>query len=304
MKFIKIITFTYFFSLMLFINLAFAGWLQEGEFWKYEENGAFKTSDWLQVAGDYYYFDASSHMVTGLQKIGNSFYAFHDNGVAYKKNEKFVINEIQYDIAAKGKVKDLENEMTNEEYAEYVSLKAIEDANNKKFQEAQKVLNESIAAERAKIEKEQAAIKESQKAVNDAEKERIEREQKLREEFLLSSENDAKLVAAANRGNSSKSVVDNLTKEIKNQVSLRKIELLGVAKKLRQENPMAELGSIIEDFNAIIETYASRVDEILDITSVKYKVNDEKMAGYIEQFASMFNEMKQSFADSLEKTLG
>lgn len=302
MRNFKLLILTSLFSIMMFVNLAFAGWVQEGEFWKYEENGAFKTNDWLQVEADYYYFDAASHMVKGLQKIGDSFYAFHSDGKSYKKKEKFVINEVEYDIATKGKVKDLD--MTNEEYAEYVALKAIEDANNKKFQEAQKVLNESIAAENAKREQEQAAIRESQKAVNDAERERIEREQKLRTEFLLSSENDAKLTAAANRGNSSKSVVDNITKEIKNQVSHRKIELIGVAKKLRQENPMVELGSIIEDFNAIIDTYAARVDTILDVTSVKYKVNDEKMENYVEQFATMFNEMKASFADSLDKSVG
>lgn len=292
------------FSIMMFSNIVFAGWMQEGEFWKYEENGVFKTNDWLQIEGDYYYFDAASHMVKGLQKIGSSFYAFHNNGKAYKKKEKFILDGMEYDIATKGKIKDLENDMTDAEYAEYVSLKALEEANNKKFQEAQKVLNESIAAENAKREKEQAAIRESQKAVNDAEKERIERERKLRAEFLLSAENDAKLVAAANRGTASKGVVDNITKEIKSQVALRKIELIGVAKKLRQENPMAELHPIIEDFNAIIDTYADRVETILDVTSAKYKVNDEKMEGYVDQFVAMFNEMKASFADAIDKSLG
>ena len=300
----KLLLTTCLLSIIMFANIVCAGWIQEGEFWKYEENGSFKTKDWLQIEGDYYYFDASSHMVKGLQKIGNNFYAFHDNGIAYKKKEKFVLDGIEYDILTKGKVENLENDMTDEEYAEYISQKAIEDANNKKFQDAQKVLNESIAAENAKREKEQAALREAQKAVIDAEKERIEREQKLREEYLLSSENDAKLVAAANRGNASKAVVDNITKEIKNQVSLRKIELLGVARKIRQDNPMAELSSIIEDFNAIIDTYASRVDEILDVTSAKYNVNDEKMEGYVDQFAAMFNEMKASFADSVDKSLG
>ncbi|MBQ2204740.1 MAG: hypothetical protein II411_02450 [Lachnospiraceae bacterium] len=304
MRNLKFILLTCFFSMIMLVNLSLAAWVQEGEFWKYEENGVFKTNDWLQIEGDYYYFDATSHMVKGLQKIGSNFYVFHNNGVAYKKKEKFNLNGVEYDIATKGKVKDLENDMTDAEYAEYVSLKALEEANNKKFQEAQNVLNESIAAENAKREKEQAAIRESQKAVNDAEKERIERERKLREDFLLSPENDAKLIAAANKGNASKPVVDNVTKEIKNQVSLRKIELLGVAKKLRQENPMAELDPIIVDFNDIIDTYAARVETILDVTSVKYKVNDEKMEGYVEQFATMFNEMKASFAEALDKSLG
>ena len=304
MRNFKLILIACLFSIMMFSNTVFAGWMQEGEFWKYEENGVYKTNDWLQIEGDYYYFDAASHMVKGLQKIGNNFYVFHNNGVAYKKKEMFVLDGVEYDITTKGKVKDLENDMTDAEYAEYVSLKSLEEANNKKFQEAQKVLNESIAAENAKREKEQAAIRESQKAVNDAEKERVERQRKLREDFLLSPENDAKLIAAANKGNASKPVVDNVTKEIKNQVSLRKIELIGVAKKIRQENPMAELHPIIEDFNAIIDTYADRVETILDVTSAKYKVNDEKMEGYEEQFATMFSEMKASFAEALDKSLG
>ena len=49
--------------------------------------------------------------------------------MAYKKKEKYNLDGVEYDIATKGKVKDLENDMTDAEYAEYVSLKALEEAN-------------------------------------------------------------------------------------------------------------------------------------------------------------------------------
>ena len=69
-----------------FATSVFAGWVKDGDLYKYEENGTFKTSDWLAIEGDMYYFDATSHMVTGLQKIGKYYYVFRSNGVAYKKS--------------------------------------------------------------------------------------------------------------------------------------------------------------------------------------------------------------------------
>ena len=287
-----------------FATSVFAGWVKDGDLYKYEENGTFKTSDWLAIEGDMYYFDATSHMVTGLQKIGKYYYVFRSNGVAYKKSSKFTINDIEYDIGAKGKVIDLENELTDEDYKKYLEELAIEEANNKAFQDAQKAYNESVAAERAIIEKQQAAIKESEKAANAAAQALIDESKKAREDYLLSPENDAKIAAAANRGNASRPVVDNVKKEIKGQLTLRKIELLGKAKEIRTANPMAELGPVEEDFREIIQKYASRVDDILSALSYKYNVNEEKMDGYVSEFALFFEEIETSFNTALEQQFG
>ncbi|MBR3289100.1 MAG: hypothetical protein IKI71_05005 [Lachnospiraceae bacterium] len=289
---------------LLIANVTFAGWVQDGELYKYEENGAFITSDWLAIKGDNYYFDANSHMVTGLQKIGKYYYVFKNNGIAYKKSEKFVFENCEYDIGPKGKVLNLESDITDEEYKTYLANKAIEDANNKAFHEAQKVINESIAAERAKVEKEQEAIRESQRAATAAAQALIDESTKARKEFLLSAENDASLVAAANKGTASKPVVDSVMKELRRQLNLRKIELIGKAKELRASNPMAELNPIEEDFKDIIGAYESRVDDILSIVSYKFNVNEEKMDGYEEQFAAFFSEMQSSFVAAIDNILG
>ena len=287
-----------------FATSVFAGWVQEGDLYKYEENGSFKTNEWLSVGGDMYYFDATSHMVTGLQKIGKYYYAFHNSGIAYKKSEKFYIGDIEYDVGSKGKVIDLENEFTEENYKEYLAQKAIEDANNKAFQYAQKAFNESVAAERAVIEKEQQAIRESQKAANAAAQAIIDESKKARDNYLLSPEDDAKLIAAANRGSASRPVVDNVKKEIKGQLTVRRIELIGKARELRTANPMAELSPIVEDFNDIINKYASRVDEILAVLSYKYKVNEDKMDGYVSEFNALFEEARSAFNASLDQIFG
>lgn len=287
-----------------FTTSIFAGWVKDGDLYKYEENGTFKTSDWLAIEGDMYYFDASSHMVTGLQKIGKYYYVFRNNGVAYKKNSTFYINDIEYEVGAKGKVIDLENELTDEDYKKYLEELAIEEANNKAFQDAQKAYNESVAAERAIIEKQQAAIKESEKAANAAAQALIDESKKARDNYLLSPEDDAKLTAAANKGSGSRPVVDNVKKEIKGQLTLRKIELLGKAKEIRTANPMAELGPVEEDFKEIIQKYASRVDDILSALSYKYNVNEEKMDGYVSEFALFFEEIETSFNTALEQQFG
>ena len=289
---------------LTFTNIVLAGWIQDGEFWKYEENGTFKTKDWLTIEGDNYYFDESSHMVTTLYKIGENYYAFHSDGKAYRKKEDFELNGVEYDIGSKGKVMDLELDMSEEQYKEYLYQKAIEDANNKAFEAEQKTYNESVAAEMAKKQKEMDAIKESQKAVDAANQKLIEESKKARSEFLLSAENDQKLVAATNRGNASKAVVDNVYKEVQRQLNLRKLELIGQAKELRKANPMAELSPIVEDFNDIVNTYAKRVDEILSMTEYKYKVNEDKMEGYVDQFASLLEEIKSSFNTALDNQLG
>ena len=110
MKYFKVLALICAMFVCSFATSVFAGWIKDGEQYKYEKNGTFKTNEWLSLDGDMYYFDSSSHMVTGLQKIGKYYYAFKNSGVAYKKTEKFYINDLEYDVGAKGKVIDLENE--------------------------------------------------------------------------------------------------------------------------------------------------------------------------------------------------
>ena len=288
----------------VFTSLTFAGWLQEGSTWKYEENGAFKTNAWLSVDGDNYYFDGNGNMVTGLTKIGQYYYMFHKNGKAYTKKEHFNYNDIEYDISSKGKVKDLELDMNDEQYNSYVSELAIEEANNKAFADAQKAMNESIAKEVAKREEEQKAIRESQKAESAAAQAIINESKKARQEYLLSAENEEKIIAAANLGNSSKSVVNNIKVEIRGQLNDRRKELIDKAKALRAANPLAEISPIVEDYKSIVNAYANRIDSILSATAYKYKVGDEKMDKYSEELVMFLDEMINKFEAELEKELG
>ena len=118
---------------VLFANAAFADWEQDGDYWKYEENGTYKTNDWLTYEGDDYYFDEFSHMVTGLYRIDDCYYAFYSNGKAYREDEPFEFNECEYEIGYRGYVMDLENVLTEEEYNEYIAESISEELYDRIF---------------------------------------------------------------------------------------------------------------------------------------------------------------------------
>lgn len=293
--------------ILLMSSVTLAGWVQEGEFWKYEENGAFKTNEFVTIDNNIYYFDANSHMVTGLQKIGNSYHAFRKNGAAYKKSDTYTFNEIQYEIGGRGKVKDLENHITEEEYKAFVEQKAIEDANYKAFQEHQNILNESIAA----VRKEQEALRAAetaalaaQKAIDDANKALAEEAAKARKQYLLSDENNQLISDAASRGTSSKRAVENMISEMKRQLNLRKIELVQKAKEIRTANPLADLNSVLIDFDDMITAYAEKSDSILNGLSYQYNLDNDKIEEYVEQCSIMLEEMKSSFDTMLDTSVG
>lgn len=292
---------------LLISNVVLADFVKEGDFTKYEENGAFKTNDWLEIKGDHYYFDANSHMVTGLQKIGNYYYVFGNNGIAYKRTKTFTFDDVEYDIGAKGKVKDLELHITDEQYNNYIAQKAVEDANSKAFKEAQKALNESIAA----VQKEQEALRqaenaalESQRAIEQSKNAEIKAQEDARNEYLLSKENANLIIVASNKGNTDKKVIDNVYTEINRQLSLRKIELIQKAKDMRAVDPMVELYFLIEDYNAITKRYASTVDGILSALAYKYNLNEQKLNEYTVRFTTLFENMKTAFETELDKTVG
>lgn len=285
-------------------NFVLADWVKDGSTWKYEENGIFKTNDWLSVGPDNYYFDETSHMVTGLVKIGQHYYAFHNDGKAYTRKQQFTFNDIEYDIGTKGKVKDLENDLTDEAYKNYLQQKLVEEENNKKFLAEQQSKNESIAKQMEENRKATEALVESVKANQQKIKAIEEESQKARDEYLLSSENEQKIYNAANKGTSSKNIVDNVMIEIKSQLNYRKAEFIQSAKALRASNPAAEIYSYVNDYDTIIKKYRYMVSDILEAADIKYNINDEKMDKYIEQFEDMFEKMNTSFNEELTKQLG
>ena len=296
---------------MMMSSFTFAGWVKDGDFYKYEENGTFKTKEWFVVDGNQYYFDENSHMATGLQKIGKNYHAFHTNGTPYKKTENFTFDVYEFEIGAKGKVIDLENHMSDEDYNAYLAEKALEAENNKAFLEHQKTVNESLEAvrkEQEALRQAENALLESQRAIENESKalaEAAAREaEKARQEYLLSDANEQLINQAANRGSNTKKIVENTINEMKSQLNIRKLELIQKAKDLRTANPMAELGPIIEDYSSIVNAYANKADGILDLAEYKYGLSEKKREEYVNQFVSVFENMKESFETMLDKSVG
>ena len=281
------------------------GWVQEGEFWKYEENGAFKTNEFAMINNIVYYFDANSHMVTGLQKIGNSYYAFNDDGSAYKKNNSFTFLGNEYEIGAKGKVLELEENITEEDYKTYLvekaaedAKKAIDDANNRAFAEHQRILNESMDAIRKEQESlraiEQAALAEQQ-AIAASIQAAAEEPIRARRQYLLSDENNKLITDAA------KISIDAVISEMKRQLNLRKTEFVQKAKELKATNPQDNLSSIFTDFNEMIKLYLEKSDIILG--EKEDRLSESAIEKYEEQFAEMFEEIEESFYTLIETSV-
>ena len=88
----------------------FAGdWSQDGEYWKYSDNGVFSVSKWEYIkfgsSYDYYYFDEHGHMVDTIYKIDHDYYSFLPKGQANSKN-KVTIDGISYETGNKGIIED------------------------------------------------------------------------------------------------------------------------------------------------------------------------------------------------------
>lgn len=105
----------FFISLMLLIGVSavncFAGtWVKDGDYWKYDDNGTFVTSDFkfIQDGYDayYYYFDAMGHMAVGLQKIGGDYYMFDINGHPVT-NSAVTVDGTTYTTKNRGKLQNV-----------------------------------------------------------------------------------------------------------------------------------------------------------------------------------------------------
>ena len=290
--------------MLLSTNFVFADWVTDGAFYKYENNGVFITNDWLTIEGDNYYFDELSHMVKGLKKIGNNYYVFHNTGKAYTRKEHFTFNDVEYDIGAKGKVKDLELDITEEEYTKYINEKAIEDANNMAFAAQQKAYAESEKARLAAEAKAKEAAVAAQRAQMVAEAKAKEESQKAFNEFLISSENRDKLQKAFKNGNGSKPIVDSIITEMRAQLNYRQLELINDAKAKRAIDPTLQLYTYVNDYTSIVKEYAKTADGMLLSLQQIYKFNDEKYEGYVERFSELFEQCQTAFNTQLDNQLG
>ena len=303
MKRFKLLAISIMFIVVL-TSYVYGDWVQEGDIKKYEENGVFKVNDWLTNQEGNYYFDANGIMVTGLFKIGKYYYAFHNTGKAYRRDETFTYNGIQYEIGGKGKVKDLEFDLNDEAYKTYIENLAIEKANKKAFAESQNAINESIAQENAQREAEEKAIRESMQAESAAAQAIIDESKKAWQQYLLSDEDYKKITEAVNRGNTSKSAIQNMIIEMRGQLERRRVELVAKAKELRAVNPLANLGSIMYEYDSIIVEYADSASRILSAIQNKYSVNNKQLEKFDEEIGTFLEEMKTKFDVSLEKDLG
>ncbi|MCQ2609907.1 MAG: hypothetical protein MJ151_03870, partial [Lachnospiraceae bacterium] len=268
----------------------------------YEENGAFVTNSWKELDGFNYYFDENGLMATGLKKIGKFFYAFKNDGKPYRVNETYTFNGDEYAIGSKGKIKDMEEDVTDEMYNAYLQEIAAEKAQAAAFKAEQ----QAYAEERAKAQKEYelahaeeiAAKKKAQEEARAA----AAAEAEAKRNFLLNDENDAKLSAAVKKGNNHNACANSLKVEVKNQLNVRRVELIEKAKADRVANPMAEIGYYSDQYNEIILAYGERLDTILSVLFSKYNVKDEdKRSAIIDDFADVLSQMKESFDKQLDE---
>ena len=67
-------------GIVKYFGLTKGQWVQEGDKWKYKENGVFVVSDWRSINGKEYYFNKSGYRVTGWENIGGKEYYFMPEG--------------------------------------------------------------------------------------------------------------------------------------------------------------------------------------------------------------------------------
>ena len=67
-------------GIVKYFGLTKGQWVQEGDKWKYKENGVFVVSDWRSINGREYYFNKSGYRVTGWENIGGKEYYFMPEG--------------------------------------------------------------------------------------------------------------------------------------------------------------------------------------------------------------------------------
>lgn len=101
---------------LLTSSVCFAkGWVQEGAKWKYQDsNGEFLEDTQKVIDGQWYTFDASGYMATGLYEDENGkFYYFNDDGTPV--NGSIIHKGKSYSITNKGEIKGI----TEKEFIEY-----------------------------------------------------------------------------------------------------------------------------------------------------------------------------------------
>lgn len=101
------------------VNIVFADWVQVGDKWTYEENGALAKSTWklIKRGNDYssYYFDENGFMVTGVWKIGNEYYSFKNDGISNSKSSVIIDGE-KYNTGNKGLIEDYPSEYAQDSF--------------------------------------------------------------------------------------------------------------------------------------------------------------------------------------------
>lgn len=308
---IMLMTLTFASSVFAIGAVADGEWVADGDKWKFVNNGQAVTNDWALIKqGDeyiYYYFDANSHMVTDITKIGDEYYSFDSNGAPTKKGKEIKCGEDSFKILNKGLIENFVD-ADYEEYVKEQAEKAAEKAANDAFQADQKKIKESIAASEAAYRAEHAAEIAAAEAAKEAEKQAKaaadaakKAEAQAKYELLISTANREKLQAEANKGSSRKTAIRNLVTETKRQLNERRTQMISQAKTEFTTNKNANIDSLSDLFVEVVEEYASVLDDMVDALSYKYNMREESHDDAVAELAEVLSTAKARFAEDFAK---
>lgn len=96
------ISFTTMFLVLVFAMSSFAGWVQNGTEWEYEENGNFLHNEWKTIDGVDYHFNIDAKMDTGLAEVDGKIHYFDNDGKPYEKGTVVNIMGSDWTVGRRG----------------------------------------------------------------------------------------------------------------------------------------------------------------------------------------------------------
>lgn len=285
-----------------FVNVNRAnGWVQDGDKWKYEENGDFVKNDWRELDNSIYYFDTEGHMATELVKIKNYYHMFQEDGRPYLRNMDFWFKNRSYNVMSRGRIEGLENDMNDSDY-----IKFIIELRAKRKEDAQKRLNEAAMnagladmVDMSAYQKDPSEMTEQEKRLAVAAE--YNRKQKEAEEAAaiaakyarFSVENRQKLLESTNQGNDENSAVASMMNELNAQLKAKKDTYLANIKQILTTDPSAlNIEAVINDYNGVLKEYKEEID--IDVQAIRTRLG----LSYTRYVL-----MKQKFTDVMDNEL-
>lgn len=277
------------------------GWVQDGDKWKYEENGDFVKNDWRELDNSIYYFDTEGHMATELVKIKNYYHMFQEDGRPYLRNMDFWFKNRSYNVMSRGRIEGLENDMNDTDY-----IKFIVELRAKRKEDAQKKLNEAAMnagladmVDMSAYQKDPSEMTEQEKRLAAAAE--YNRKQKEAEEAAaiaakyarFSVENRQKLLESTNQGNDENSAVASMMDELNAQLKAKKDTYLANIKQILANDPASlNVEAIINDYNDVLKEYKEEIDT--DVQAIRTRLG----LSYTRYVL-----MKQKFTDVMDNEL-